>query len=50
MKGIVGVFEHVGRDFVGKALSVAFAVDVEVRDGYLAFTGGIYKSLKMRTS
>lgn len=32
MKGIVGVFEHAGRYFVGEAIPVALAVDVKVRD------------------
>ena len=32
MKGIVGVLEHAGRDFVGKAIPVALAVDVKVWD------------------
>lgn len=32
LKGIVGVFEHAGRHFVGKAISVALAVGMKVRD------------------
>lgn len=32
MKGIVGVFEHAGRYFVGETIPVALAVDVKVRD------------------
>ncbi len=31
LTGIVGVFEHAGRYFVGEAIAVALAVDVKVR-------------------
>ena len=34
LKGIVGVFEHAGRDFIGELVAVSFAVDVKVRDAY----------------
>ena len=34
LEGIVGVFEHAGRDFVGEFVAVPFAVDVKVRDAY----------------
>ena len=30
LEGIVGVFEHAGRYFVGEAIAVALAVDVKV--------------------
>ena len=34
LKGIVGVFEHAGRDFVGELVTVPLAVDVKVRDAH----------------
>ena len=34
LKGIVGVFEHAGRDFVGEFVAVPLAVDVKVRDAH----------------
>ena len=34
MKGIVGSFEHAGRDFIGEFVTVPIAVDVKVWDAY----------------
>lgn len=34
LKGIVRVFEHAGRDFIGELVAVSLAVDVKVRDAY----------------
>ena len=34
LTGIVRVFEHAGRDFVGEFVTVPFAVDVKVRDAH----------------
>lgn len=39
LKGIVGVFEHAGRDFVGELVTVLFAVDVQVRDAHGSAVG-----------
>lgn len=34
LTGIVGFFEHAGRDFVGELVTVPLAVDVKVRDAH----------------